>query len=359
MSWDRCTTTTHSCAIVVRQLHAIAIMTDKIRLQDSISRYWPQDYTLRRARRQDPENVQYLRDRLSEIFKSDDSPFKTHADFTRRVIEFAEAASHVDGLLSSPFKEVKIDDSRLSRFINGRESERQFNNDDFRTCVLYLDFLGILYKTHWADDIGDRFPDPLFHSLRNFMGVGEFTLNNMKRRAPGFYRAYRPASTFPGNFWVGCLEISIDPQSDAITTREFYQSGGFDGRPNKTVEFFGYIVRKGRHYTIISRNQSSSSLSAALLPSVTIEDHKITNMTGAVMDMSTGHLWAGRILYDRVELPALCVPSEAVPPASDTNDEAALREAFRASARVCGPDEISQSIVHHFRDDPIPNLRMY
>lgn len=293
------------------------------------------------------ENAYYLADRLPQVLPMCG---ETYNRFLERVNYFLREIlpdiplSKEDQIPTGHI--IKINENQLSKMLTSHNPWRYINDLDFRLIVLYLDYNGLFIGMHRGQEIAEKFPDPLFHSLLNFMGIGKFTLNNMKARAPGLYRAYRPASTFPGNFWVGALEIWINEESGAIKTTEFHQSGGFDGRPNKKVLFDGFLVRKGRHYTILSCNEGASSLDIAFLPSVMVEGGRITNMTGAVLDMSTGHLWGGQIIYDRIELDAETPYQEQ-------------RDRIFADARVCAPEDIPRSIAHHFKNDPIPNLRMF
>ncbi len=313
--------------------------------------YTPSEDVQRRSKKT-PENRKYLQDRLSQVMRLK-YPKSSRRKFISDVIAFVESAPNNCDI--DPKHELTVDGDRLGKFMRDNEPNKQITPEDFKCICIFLDYKGLFYNRHRGDEIAEKFEDPLFHSLLDFMKIGEFTLNNMKRHAPGFYRCYRPASTFPGNFWVGAMEISDSPDTGALVTREFYQSAGFEGRPNKKVELNGYLFRKGRHYTIISRDQASSSLSVALLPSVITEDHKITNLTGAVLDMSTGHLWGGRVIYDRVDLPASCVHTEIEGSVDAKLDE----ENFFASAKVCYPEEIPNSIEHHFKNEPIPNLQMF
>jgi len=261
--------------------------------------------------------------------------------------------------LANTRNECKINNDRLQKLTKGTHNQNTFNY--FKINYYNLDFKGVFKDQHIGSRIADSYKDPLFHSLIDFMRVGDFTYTNMKRHAPGLYRAYRPSSTFPGNYWVGALEIYINDNSGAICTYEFYKSNNFDGRTNKVVQFNGYLIRKGRHYSIVSRNQSQSSLCVALLPSVTIESRRITNLTGATIDMSTGHLWTGRVIFDRIDLPNVCVSTDRISEEIEVDEEnyPKLKKEFFESACICTAEEIPKSIRHHFSHEQIPNLQMF
>lgn len=244
--------------------------------------------------------------------------------------------------------DIKFDASRASNI--RKDGNTSINAADFKAIVFFLDFHGLLLPGHYGDEIGEQFPDPLFHSLIDFMDIGEYTFDNIIKRAPGLYYAYRPSSTFPDHFWVGALEIFVNRETKAVVAKEFYTSNGFDNRPNKTIKFYGYLVRKARHYTIISKNESAASLSVALLPYVTVENNKIMSLAGAILDMSTGRLWGGRVLYERAELP---LPDTY----NDTYRE--YREQFLASSKIAHESEIPASILRFFKGDDIPNLTIY
>ena len=316
------------------------------------SDYQPSEDVIRRSVKTE-ENIRYLQDRLSQVMRLSD-PERSYQSFIDEVAQFIEHAPEKSKINRK--HELTINSDRLGKFMRDQRANANVTKDDFACICIFLDFKELFYNQHRGAEIANAFEDPLFHSLLNFMKIGEFTLNNMKRHAPGFFRCYRPASTFPGNFWVGAMEISVAPESGALISREYYQSADFDNRPNKTIELTGYLFRKGRHYTIISRDQASSSLSVALLPSVIIENHRITNLTGAVLDMSTGHLWGGRVIYDRVELPATCVHDNS---ANNNDDSLTDKQRFFASAKVCTSEDIPKSIAHHFENKEIPNLYMF
>lgn len=322
-----------------------------------VSSYQPSRSIKRRAERTD-EHADLLKDRLETVVRLTYSD-RQYASFIDDLVKFSHEAAK-NGLL--PFDdafEFKATPETLRTFVKGgAEANNRINKKDFALITYYLDCMGLYHGKHRGAEIEDAFSDSLFHALLNFTSVGEFTLNSVKGRAPGWYRAYRPSSTFPGCYWVGVLEV-YNADSGAVCTREFYQSNGYDGRPNKTVSFSGYLLRKGRHHTILTRSESSNSLCLALLPSVMIEEKVITAMAGAMIDISTGRLWSGRVFYERiVDLPT-------VPASSGRSDELdpefqnTVFEHFKNECCVKPASEMPASIVHHFRQEAVEGLTLY
>lgn len=318
---------------------------------ENVGSYVPAPDIKRRADKSDPENVRYLESRLYFLLNRGGGR-KGYTDFVADIENFQLEINKKNKDLSVEILKHKITYDKIRQFSQGRID--QISKNDFRLIVYFLDFRGVFRERYVGNKISEKYEDPLFHSLMDFMGVGDFTYTNIRRHAPGLYTAYRPSSTFPGCFWVGAMEISVNEQSGAIQTFEFYQSSGFDSRPNKIVTFTGYLIRKGRHYTILSRNHSSSSLCATLLPSVTVEGHKITNMTGATLDMSTGRLWSGRILFDRFNLDS---STSSIVKSKQSYKE--IRNAFFESACVLKSSEIPESIAFHFSELSVPNLKLF
>lgn len=308
-------------------------------------------YAVRRSEKT-PENCKFLRQRLRGIFAARN--YGSKSQFIDDVHDFHSAATELKLSHFSKLFDINLDQSRLSTFLgDSTNADAQFNAETFKTIVLFLDFKKWLSVKHLGEEIVKDYPDPVFPAMLNFMSIGEYTLSNMKAQAPGLYKAYRPSSTFPGNYWVGALEIKLDDESDALVTREFYQSAKFDDRPNRIVTFEGYMLRKGRHYTILSRNEPSSSLCAALLPSVTIENGKIASLAGGVLDMSTGRLYGSRVFYERIMIETE-EELEATPQEYKT-----ARDKLFGEARVLSPDDMPSSLVHHFEFKHIDNITLY
>lgn len=316
-----------------------------------LGEYKPSPILLSRMNKNDPEEFEYFIGRVKQYIKEGFS-VSSQADFLRELGEFhAETLKH--SLIGVPnIKDIKLDASRLSRVLNHADKDK-INEEDFALACHLLNFRSFYVSGKMDGAIADKYPHALFFALMAFMDIGEFTLENIKSRAPGLYRAYRPSSTFPGNFWIGSMEVSVDPQTGAVLVEEFYQSDGFDNRPNKVVMLDGHLVRKGRHYTILTRNKSEGSLSIALLPAVSIEGDKITGLSGAVLDMSTGRLWGGRVLYER-EYPT----QEEATKTKDSGMEK-LRDRLQKEARVVGPEGVPQSILDFFNFRAIENLTLF
>lgn len=326
-------------------------MPKKAKYQQEVEHLKFHHYALRRSEKT-PENCKFLRQRLRGIFSARN--YGKQSQFIDDVQDFHLAASEAKIPHFAKPIEINLDPSRLSTFLGDSiNADAQFNAETFKTIVLFLDFKKWLSVKHLGEEIVKDYPDPVFPAMLNFMSIGEYTLSNMKAQAPGLYKAYRPSSTFPGNYWAGALEIKLDEGSDALVTRELYQSDRFDDRPNRIVSFEGYMLRKGRHYTILSRNESSSSLCAALLPSVTIENGKIASLAGGVLDMSTGRLYGCRVFYERIEI-------ETKEELGATPEEyQAARDKLFAEARVLSPDDMPRSLVHHFEFKHIDNITLY
>lgn len=307
-------------------------------------------YALRRSEK-NSENCKFLRERLRSLLNSD--TYKTHSEFIDDVHNFYAAGIGAKKWTALKDVDMNLDQSRLSAFIGTKPTaDNQFNPNVFRAVVLHLDFNDRLSVKHLGDEIAQDYEHPLFPAMLHFMDIGEYTLSNMKAQAPGLYKAYRPSSTFPGNYWVGGMEISLDAESDALVTEEFYQSSEFDDRPNRIVAFNGYMFRKGRHYTILSRNEASSSLCVALLPSVAVENEHIVSMAGGLLDMSTGRLYGSRVFYERV-------PTKTARESLHPDEYRDIKEQLFAKACVCSREQMPASIVHHFEFKRIDNITFY
>lgn len=312
--------------------------------KQQLRNYEPAEKALKLFDKDDSDASEFVLQKLNHYLK--ERFWVSQAAFVRKAAEFADELQVLKKFDLPEDDFFKLGDSQISKLKSG--DLVQINPNTYKVIVLYLDFHNLLFPKHFGDEIAENYPDPLFHSLINFMSVGDYTLTNMMNRAPGLYHAYRPASSFPGNIWVGVLEIYIDRATKALVAKEHYQSNGFDGRPNKTIEFFGYLVRKARHYTIISRNEAAASLSVALLPQVTVERDKIMTFGGAMLDMSTGRLWGGRVFFERVSEP----PESAM----SYND---YRQKLLNEATVKSMYSIPNSIRSYFANAPIPNTTMY
>lgn len=322
-----------------------------------VSSYQPSEDIARRAQRT-KEHAELLKDRLRTVLRTTYSD-RQYGSFITDLEKFSQEAVKNKKLPFGGAYEFKATPSQLSSFAKGgAETDTRINGRDFALITYYLDCMGLYYAQHRGAEIEVAFPDSLFHALLNFTSVGEFTLNSVKSRAPGWYRAYRPSSTFPGCYWVGVLEV-YNSDSGAVCTREFYQSAGYDDRPNKTVTFSGYLLRKGRHYTILSRSEASNSLCLALLPSVMMEDKTITAMAGAMIDISTGRPWSGRVFYEQIpDLPDGQIPSASAEEA-ETEFRDRVFEHFKNESRVLPSSEMPTSIVHHFRQEAVEGLTLY
>lgn len=316
---------------------------------EGLSRYVPSPRVSLRLER-NTENAHFLAERLKN-YLTHYGFGTTQAGFITELEVFRDAlANHELGKRFT--KPVKVRQPAISK-LSGSGDYEGINSADFALICYLLDFKKVLFTARRNHGLPHGHPLALYPALVDFIDIGEHTLDNIAKRAPGLYRAYRPSSTFPGNFWVGMMEVALDQSTGAVRVLEYYSSAGFDNRPTKTVKLDGFLVRKGRHYTIITRNSSESSLSIALLPAVAIEHEKIMTLSGAILDMSTGRLWGGRVLYER-EGP---LPSDRFSVESDRY--AKLKKKLEDECRVKTPEDLPSSIKDFFNFQPIGNLTMY
>jgi hypothetical protein len=345
--------------MIVQDLSSIGVLHVKISpaFARKVSSYQPSKSIVRRAKKTE-EHADLLKDRLQTVLRSTYSN-RQYASFIDDLDRFLYEAVKNKHLPFDEDFEIKATPALLSAFVKGGpEANNRVNSKDFGLMVYYLDCMGLYHQQHRGAEIEEAFKDSLFHALLNFTSVGEFTLNSVKSRAPGWYRAYRPSSTFPGCYWVGVLEV-YNANTGAVCTREYYQSSGFDDRPNKTVSFSGYLLRKGRHHTILTRCEASNSICLALLPSVMMEEKTITAMGGAIMDISTGKLWSGRVFYERIaDLPDVQT-TEARVDEQDTKFNDQVFEHFKQESRVVTASEMPRSIVHYFLQEEVEGLTLY
>lgn len=307
---------------------------------------------IRRAARKTDYNVEFIREKLGSAIRQT-GYFAGPKAFYEALIAFHRACKEYPNieLPGSPNRKVLFDEKRIGRFLRGED--KAVSKDDFTIVVYLLAFNNLLTDGRQIEKIARDYKDPLFFSLANFLKVGDITLANMTLQAPGLYTAYRPSSTFPGTFWRGFLEVRMDEISGATITKEFYQSGGYDNRPNKEVEFDGYMIRKSRHYTIIARNESISNLSVTFIPSVTLRKGVISTLVGRTMDMSTGYLYGSRVFYERSDWTG--GQEDLGKPASYVD----RRNQLLADCKILREDEMPDSLRMLFRAESAPSITFF
>lgn len=260
------------------------------------------------------------------------------SDFHHRVIDGAQRAR-----LGIHSGDIALNDNGLSKFLSGDDSK--INAADFRIVVHFLHEQHVLSPDNQGALIASQFRDPLFHVLLHFLGVNDATLDAAKAVLPGLYRAWRPSSSFPGRYWAGSLKIWIDPESGALKTHEDYAAGPTDGRRNRRISFDGYIVANGHQYTYVSHNQNNTSLQMAILPQVSKLGARITTMSGLVTDMTTGHLYSARVLYDLAYSP------------DEITD--AIEDATYAALDLIDAEDIPDSIRSFFEPRPMHGITLF
>lgn len=292
-----------------------------------------------------PENREYLRRRLEHLI-AEVSYFTGYPDFIQRLKEFYDVHSDEE-LRSFGYTEdlpVQLDRIKLAQFMTGTDSA--INKRDFGLIVRMLYDIGELSAENAGEFIEQSYPDALYHALLNFMGVGSQTVANIKRNAPGLYRAWRPSSTYPGMFWRGLLHVWIDYESRALKVMETYASKGAEGRYSRNITFDGYLFKKSSQYVILARNRDLNALECIMIPEVTVFENQIYHMAGFVTDQTPSRLYSSRIHFD------LLVRDEVTPKQLEDH-QADLAMVHEDS------DEMPASIKHFFSERVPPRINLF
>ncbi len=290
-----------------------------------------------------PVTTNHLRQRL-EILCRGTGVYDGLSDFLDQLDTFHDVLE-AHGLLDNeapsntdPIPSIET----LTKFVGG---ENRLNAKHYRLIVQFLFARRQYHSLNRGNAIEESFPDSLFHALLGFLDIGDITLANLTDRAPGLYRAFRPSSTFPGHFWEGLLDITADAQTGAVRTSQYYHASDRFDRPARSLRFDGFMIRKAQQYVMLSRNRAKTSLEVVYLPTVTLDENRLQTMMGAVTDMGTARLYSSRQFYERHDI-------------GRKSKDKALQDIL-ATLDLRTPEEMPPSILHYFRDDPIPGLTMY
>ena len=267
-------------------------------------------YIERRIGVGDKLKVDYLRERLASL--TEEGEFATRSSLVSAINEFYFAClSHplTARIFDRPGRksdEANIDDKKsgilngsdLNKFITGGPN---LGERKVRAIVYFLHEHDLWSPQNIGSKIAALFPDPLFHSVQEFLGIEPDAALELAESAVGVYRAFRPSIMYHDHFAAGYLEISKSPDSSALKTYELYKSSGHQGRLPKAVTYEGCFFRgKGTHF-ILGRNNAWSSIQYILLPDVETYRDMIQVMFGALTDMSTKSPYTSPIFFERID----------------------------------------------------------
>lgn len=201
------------------------------------------------------------------------------------------------GLLNSAG--LDIDPKRFSEWLSKSSNWRKLNLSQQNTLKRYL-VTNKLWQTNSFNSLSKAIiDDNVYHSLIDFLDVKRGTEENIKHRASGLYRLYRPSLLIPKQFVLGALLIWTDMTTNAVRTFELQKFSGSDGSNPKTEQYYGYLIRKSKKYTIIARDQNFTALQTTLLPDFFIENEKITMFIGVTMGLFGARPYTMRFFAER------------------------------------------------------------
>ena len=303
----------------------------------------PRSQTLATRSAKTKASIEALRGRLTLLIR-ETAYFRTAGDFIKELAGYQASLSEADVVRNGLHTgDLKLTEDYLSKFLGGEDD--RINQHDFKMIVHMLHDKKIYLPEMQGKLLSATCDDALYHAMLEFLRVGELTLANLKRRAPGLYTAWRPSSSFPGRFWRGILEISVDPNSYAVCVSEQYYAPARDKSPARHISFDGYLFRKSQLYTMVTRNNTLSTLQMSHMPVATVFDDEIVTLGGFVTDMTTARLYTSRIFYERIPV--------------DGEITTAVRTEERNNMAVVGTDEVPHHVQAFFDPKPIPNIHMF
>lgn len=208
-------------------------------------------------------------------------------------------------------------DKRFSEWLRIPAEWEILNHEQYRKLVNYLIKEG-LWQTSEFGKLTNMVEHSLYYSLLEFLDIRSITENNMKERAPGLYKMYRPSLLIPDRYVVGALYIWVDKVSKSLRTYELQKFTGKDGSPPKIEQYHGYLVRKSKKYVILARDNTMSSLQVTFMPDFLREEKEITVFIGVTMGLLGAKTYTARFYAERHngnadELEATLDLSEDVP----------------------------------------------
>lgn len=224
-------------------------------------------------------------------------------------------------------KEIGVSDDVFNNFMQCKSS---LPDDAHRRLLHYLADQKL--ATDWGDGHDEaRSPGALFHALVHFLDVSEQTLTNLSKEAPGLYTMWRSSTDLPGKFVKGMLKIEHDTVSSAIATREVQHYGGDDGTVAITEIFDGNMIKKARHYIMVSRQiHRSGPPRITVLDNVLFEDGKVVVMQG----MTTGFYGENALFCAPIYLERTSINEDELQNRLYINDEIPDSVKLKLEARI-------------------------
>lgn len=213
---------------------------------------------------------------------------------------------------SAKIKSLEGAEDRLTQL--GTVNLRVLPADEHKRLCEYLWDQGFFNGTWELKKLMSMVKHPFFHVLSDFLDVRDGTVDNLRQRAEGTYRLWRPSSHLPGHYVRGRIDIQAD-EDDAAVIRslevQIYQ--GEDGKTDGNVAAralkevnYGYVTRKDNIIYILSRDNTWRSLHTMYLHGARMEkttDERIryVTMKGVVMTLAENFILAAPVYLERVE----------------------------------------------------------
>lgn len=222
---------------------------------------------------------------------------------------------------SVTIKELVIDlklsasESKMSRFLGGSGS---LSESDYNSLRDYLMDKGLWQKAFSDKDIRAT-KNSLFYAMCSFYEVENEAIEDMRKRALGVYRLYRPSILMPGYFVVGAMRIHDDKGSGALIVRAKHryieETTDFYKEPERShtaqrlapdrhdERFFGYLLRRTHIYFMELTDERSDNVQSIVCPISVRSGDALLSMQGIETGFYSGQLYVAPIFIERVEVP--------------------------------------------------------
>ncbi|MCB1471085.1 MAG: hypothetical protein KDK08_28860 [Rhizobiaceae bacterium] len=241
----------------------------------------------------DRNNTVHKRQLAGRILAYKEAHNQSHVGFLKEVEEFVQKK-----LGNRTFK-LGYSEASLRHFLSNHTKNAP--NAQLMNFMYQL----LSFKRYWDSDDAHRrevtlVADHHFHSAVEFLDIPKISVRNLRERAPGVYRVYRPIITHQGQFAIGLAIVTSDQDTGAVCYKEINRVKAKDGRQAKQVEFEGYLLRKSNLVHIFGRDTSRTATFFTMLSNCEIQDGKFNVMFGGFLDTLGSQVYTGRLFFERV-----------------------------------------------------------
>jgi len=228
---------------------------------------------------------------------------------------------------SEQARKVKRSDQSL-RSWQSRPAKNGLGDDLLNVVYRYLD-----RHAEWDSQTTGRvqiraIPEPLYHSMLEFLDIPELTTSNLLRRLPGVYRVWRPIVTHANHFVEGLVTIAGDQDTGVLTCREYNAIKAQKDREAKILVLEGYAFRKSNFLFFTGTDTEQATIHLTLVSDAEIMGDKYHVLMGQFLDTIGGRTYSGKVIMERsakigiedveaiaaFEADADCVPRDELPP---------------------------------------------